>query len=160
MAQVYVSAGSNIDRKKNIRLAIKAMEKLFGPLQLSQTYETQSVGFSGHDFYNLVIGFHTRMNPHRIVEALHDIEDAQGRKRLGSKFNDRTLDLDLLTYDNQILDQKGLVLPRDEILKYAFVLGPLAELAGDEIHPVENKTYQQLWDAFDDSDQPMTPIRY
>lgn len=160
MAYVYVSAGSNVDRRKNIRSSIKALEKEFGPLDLSEVYETESVGFSGHDFFNLVIGFNTKLNPHLVVEKLHQIEDDHGRKRGGSKFNDRTLDLDLLTYDNQILDQKGLVLPRDEILKYAFVLGPLAELAGEQMHPVENKTYQQLWNEFDAADQPMKPVRF
>ncbi|MEE9342725.1 MAG: 2-amino-4-hydroxy-6-hydroxymethyldihydropteridine diphosphokinase [Gammaproteobacteria bacterium] len=160
MAYVYVSAGSNMDRRKNIRSAIKALENQFGPLDLSQVYETESVGFSGHDFFNLVIGFHTKLNAHLVVEKLHEIEDSHGRKRGGSKFNDRTMDLDLLTYDNEILDQKGLVLPRDEILKYAFVLGPLAELAGEKLHPVEKKTYQQLWDAFDVASQPMKPVRF
>jgi len=160
MAYVYVSIGSNINRAENVRASIDRLKVLFGELSLSRVYETAAVGFEGQPFYNLVAGFETDMSPQDLVETLRRIENEQGRERLGKRFNDRTLDLDLLLYDNLILDEDGLSLPRDEILKYAFVLGPLAEIAGDRLHPVRQRSYQSLWEDFDASGQPMTPIEF
>lgn len=159
MARVYVSIGSNLEREKNVRSALAALERRFGALERSRVYETESVGFDGFAFYNLVVSFETALDPRAVVAALREIEDGHGRERAGKRFSDRTLDLDLLLYDDRILDADDLKLPRDEILKYAFVLGPLAEIAGEELHPVEGQTYQALWDAFDSSCQRMKPVR-
>ncbi len=160
MARVYVSVGSNLEREKNIRSALSALERRFGPLERSRVYETESVGFEGFAFYNLVVSLETELDPHAVVAALREIEDRHGRERTGKRFSDRTLDLDLLLYEDRIVNTPDLALPRDEILKYAFVLGPLAEIAGEELHPVEGQTYQALWDAFDSSTQRMTPVRF
>ncbi len=160
MAYVYVSIGSNINRAENVRAALDRLTVLFGELELSRVYETAAVGFEGQPFYNLVAGFETAISPQDLVETLRRIENEQGRERLGKRFNDRTLDLDLLLYDDLIMDEDGLSLPRDEILKYAFVLGPLAEIAADKLHPVKQQSYQSLWEGFDASDQPMTPIEF
>lgn len=160
MAYVYISIGSNIDREHNIRSALDVLRTEFGELALSRVYETDAVGFEGQPFYNLVAGFETSLQPLELVETLHLIETGHGRQRQGKRFGDRTLDLDLLLYDDDIIHEGKLSLPRDEILKYAFVLGPLAEIAGDRMHPVEHKTYQALWDDFDASDQPMTAIEF
>lgn len=160
MARVYVSVGSNLEREKNVRSALAALEQRFGALERSRVYETESVGFAGFAFYNLVVGFDTKLDPAALVAQLREIEDRHGRERTGKRFGNRTLDLDLLLYDDRIIDTGDLKLPRDEILKYAFVLGPLAEVAGEELHPVEGQTYQALWDAFDSSAQRMKPVRF
>ena len=80
-----------------------------------------------------------------LAATLKSIEDGQGRRRDVPKFSARTLDLDLLLYDDLILAQPGLNLPRDEIERYAFVLGPLAEIASSRSHPVSGQTYGSLW---------------
>lgn len=160
MAYVYISIGSNVDRDQNIRSALDMLRTEFGELEQSRVYETAAVGFEGQAFYNLVVGFETMQEPVSLVEILREIENDHGRVRQGKKFSDRTLDLDLLLYDDEIIDEGKLQIPRDEILKYAFVLGPLAEIAGDKLHPVERQSYQVLWDNFDDSRQPMMPIEF
>lgn len=158
MARVYVSVGSNIDRERNVASALSALTDTYGELQQSRTYETQAVGFTGDAFYNLVVGFETDQSPQQVAAALNRIEDQHGRDRSAGKFSDRSLDLDLLLYDDVVLDEPGLQLPRPEILEYAFVLKPLAEIAGDMRHPVNGFSFSALWDAFDPTAQPMWPL--
>lgn len=149
MAWVWLSIGSNIDRERHVRSAVRALREQFGELVLSSVYETPSEGFDGDPFYNLVAGFETDLPPEQLHPMLRAIEDANGRERTGPKFSARTLDIDLLTYGDEITDRGGKMLPRDEVLKYAFVLGPLAEVAPDEMHPQVGRCYAELWADFD-----------
>jgi len=158
MARVYVSVGSNVDRERNVRSSLDALRERFGRLDCSRVYQTEAVGFEGEPFYNLVVGFDTDLAPRELVDLLHAIEAAHGRRRDQPSFSDRSLDLDLLLYDDRVVDEPGLVLPRPEILEYAFVLGPLAELAGGLRHPLLGRSYRALWDAFDTSGQAMRPV--
>jgi len=158
MPRVYVSIGSNIDRRRNVAAAISALAREFGELQQSRTYETEAVGFEGDPFYNLVVGFESELGPQQIAQILRRIEDDRGRQRSSGKFSARTLDLDLLLYDDLVLDEQGLKLPRPEILDYAFVLRPLAEIAGELRHPVTGFSFATLWDEFDPTAQPMWPV--
>lgn len=151
MAWVWLSIGSNIDRERHIRAGIADLRAQFGELVLSTVYETPSEGFDGDPFYNLVAGFETDLPPEQLHVALRAIENAHGRERTGPKFSARTLDIDLLTYGEEVTERGGKTLPRDEILKYAFVLGPLAEVAPDERHPQDGRRYAELWRDFDAS---------
>ena len=126
MARVYLSLGSNIERRRNLRHALDALHERYGPLTCSDVYESEAVGFDSDPFYNLVVGFDTDETPRDIQQALHAMESASGRLRSG-ELAARTLDLDLLLYDDVVNDEPGLVLPRDDINRYAFVLRPLAE---------------------------------
>lgn len=146
MPSVYVSIGSNIDRERNIRSAVIALKQHFGTITLSSVYETQAQGFSGDPFYNLVAGFETSLNVDAINAVLHEIENQHGRRRAEQKFSSRTLDLDLLLYDDLILE--GQKIPRDEITRYAFVLLPLVEIAPDLVHPKYQLTMNKLWNDF------------
>lgn len=148
MPWVWVSIGSNIDRERHVRGAVQALREAFGELRLSSVYETPSEGFDGDPFYNLVAGFSTDLPAEALHRALRDIEDAHGRVRSGPKFSARTLDIDLLTYGDLVGDHGGKAVPRDEIEKYAFVLGPLAEVAPDECHPASGLRYGEMWRAF------------
>ena len=159
MAQVYVSVGSNIDRQRNIATALQALTETYGELQLSSVYASDAVGFNSAPFYNLVVGFSTTETPQAIQGRLHTIEDSNGRLRTG-QLSARTLDLDLLLYDDLVLTDGKLVLPRPDIDRYAFVLGPLAEIAGSECHPVSGVSYAELWSAFDDSQQQLARVEW
>jgi len=158
VARVYVSIGSNIEREKNVRAAVAALRDRFGTVQLSRVYQNRPIGFDGDDFYNLVAGFDTGESPETVAAALHAIEQDQGRTRGPSRFSPRTLDLDLLLYDDLIRDDKTLRLPRSEIREYACVLRPLAELAPDTRHPETGETFTQMWARFPQSRQPLTPV--
>ena len=84
---------------------------------------------------------------------MHEIEQRHGRQRGGEKFSSRTLDLDVLTYGDEMRDEDSRHLPRDEILKYAFVLAPLADVAADELHPELGESYGSLWKRYDAPDR-------
>ena len=157
MVQVYVSVGSNLDRERNIATALQVLTENYGELQQSSVYESAAVGFDSAPFYNLVVGFSTQESPRVIQDQLHAIEDRCGRQRTAT-LSPRTLDLDLLLYDDRVLMDGKLVLPREDINRYAFVLGPLAEIAGAARHPVTAVSYADMWSDFDDSDQPLTRI--
>ena len=157
IAQVYVSVGSNVNRRKNITLALEKLANEFGEIEQSSVYESDAVGFNSTAFYNLVIGFCSGESPRDIQEKLHAVEDDCGRVR-SRELSARTMDLDLLLYADLVVDEAGLCLPRSDITRYAFVLCPLAEIAGTQKHPVGGKTYADMWAAFDDPEQVLTRI--
>ncbi len=160
MVKIYISLGSNIDRERHTREGVSALRERFGELELSSVYESEAVGFEGDAFYNMVIGCEVSEDVQSANRALAEIEDAHGRDRSGPRFSSRTLDLDLLLYGDLVLDQDGLRLPREEILKNAFVLWPLAEVAPDLVHPLAKKTYAELWVDFDKSRENLAPIDF
>ena len=160
MAWVYISLGSNIDREALTRAGVDALRKQYGELLLSSVYESEAVGFVGENFYNMVIALQTHDDVRTVAQTLHAIEDEHGRDRTGPRFSSRTLDLDLLLYDDLVVDEEKLQIPRDEILQRAFVLWPMAEVAADLIHPTEGKTYAELWDAFDKNKEKLEPIKF
>ncbi len=156
--RVWLSIGSNVERKANIVGCVRALRNAFGELLLSRVYENASFGFEGSPFYNLVVGFDTGDSVEQLTRVFHQIEADHGRVRGGAKFAARSLDIDLLLYGDQIIRQDRLELPRPEILKYAFVLGPLAEVAGSETHPVIGKSYAELWAGFDRDRHPLSSV--
>jgi len=160
MARVYVSVGSNIDRERNVRSGLSALREIFGPLILSRVYLSKAVGFEGDDFFNLALGFDTDFDLNTVAAHLHDIEQAHARDRRAPRFSSRTLDLDLLLYDDLVVEEGDIKLPREEITRYAFVLGPLAEIAGERKHPVLGGSFSALWEGFDQSAQPMHPVEF
>lgn len=160
MARVYVSVGTNIDRERHIRAAVAELRSAFGPLTLSAVYESEAVGFDGDAFYNMVIGFATDREVEEVAAQLRAVEDRHGRDRSGPRFSSRTLDLDLLLYDDLVTGPGGLDVPRGEITRNAFVLQPLAEIAPDVCHPVLNRPMCELWSAFDKDKQRLWPIPF
>lgn len=149
MSTVYISIGSNVDAENNIRTAVAALQEQFGELTLSTVYKNSAVGFDGDDFLNLVVGLETTQSIPEFVDSLHRIEAAQGRSRDVKKFSSRTLDMDLLLYDDDVYESSSITIPRDEITRYAFVLKPLAELIPDYLHPTEKKSISELWGTFE-----------
>jgi len=160
MPQIWLSIGSNIDREKNIRGAVKSLQETFGELVLSSVYESKAVGFEGALFYNMVVGLETDLSVKSLNSGFRRIEEKHGRIRDGKKFSSRTLDIDLLLYGDEIIDEEGVDIPRSEITQYAFVLRPLAEVAGSMRHPVDGCTYQELWGAFDQARQKLWRVDF
>lgn len=147
----YISIGSNIDKEIHIPASLLALEQCFGQLTLSSIYESESVGFTGEPFHNLVIGFDSDLDVKAVAKQLRQIELDNGRTRDSQKFSARTLDLDLILYGDLIISDGRLQIPRDEIERYAFVLEPLAEIAPNLKHPVSGISYDELWQKFDKS---------
>ncbi len=158
MTVAYVSIGSNLDPAQMVPLAIAALRREFGQLTCSPVYSSAAVGFDGGDFLNLVCGFNTDFSPQEVNRVLHRIEDEHGRRREQPRFSDRSLDLDLLLHGDRCIDEDGLTLPRDEILRYAFVLRPLADLVPDLRHPVLGTRFADLWARFDATGQTLTAV--
>lgn len=160
MARVYISIGSNIDAENNVRLAVHALQEHYGKLILSSVYESEAVGFKGDNFLNLVAGLNTDEDVHTVADTLRKIEDDNGRDRSGPRFSPRTVDLDLLLYDDLVVQEEGLQLPRDEITKNAFVLLPLEEIAPQLIHPLSGNTMCDHWLNFEKESQKLWPIEF
>lgn len=147
--KIWVSIGSNIDQEAMVCAAIRDLKRAFGELIASPVYETPAEGFQGDDFYNLVVGFHTKLPFAELHAKLRAIEDTNGRIRGAEKFSARTLDIDVLTYGDVVADFSGRSIPNKEILKYAYVLKPLVDVAADELHPEIEVSYQTLWEQFE-----------
>jgi len=158
MTRAYLNLGSNQEREKNLVSAIVDLKKHFVVAAISPVYESEAVGFEGESFYNLCVAIDTDMTPQQINATLHEIEDQHGRDRNQPKFSGRTLDIDLILYGDAIINEGKLSLPRNDILKYAFVLKPLADIAGDERHPLIEKNYRALWQEFDQGAQPLQRV--
>lgn len=158
MSIAYLGIGSNVDARANIASGIKALGETFGEVQLSPVYRAPAVGFEGSDFINLVARIETVMGPLDLKNFLHALEDQHGRTRNVAKFSDRTLDVDILLYDDLYLISPELEIPRDEILTAAHVLKPLSDLAPDLLHPVGRRTIRELWEDFPRQDAHLTPI--
>ena len=149
MARVYISIGTNIERRKHVLAALDALQGWFGELVLSPVYESEAVGFDGEPFLNLVVGVDTGLSVGELSARFKQLEADNGRRRDLPRFSGRTLDLDILTYDDQVGQLDGVELPRGEILKNAFVLKPLADIAPEDRHPVSGQAYLQLWQSYD-----------
>lgn len=155
MAKIYLGLGSNVEPQKYLRLGITELGKRFGSLELSGIYRNAAVGFDGDEFLNLVVGLDTEASPAAVHASLEDIHRLARRRRDEPRFGARTLDIDLLLYGNLILNQPPLQVPRIDILKYSFVLGPLAEIAPHLRHPDTGRLITEHWAEFDKDSHPL-----
>lgn len=153
MTAVYLGLGSNKNPQFYLGRALTALQESFGELRISPVYESESVGFKGSNFFNLVVMLDTSLSIKHLLEQLRAIENANDRDRSALKFSSRTLDIDILLYGDQVGDFDGVVLPRQEILDNAFVLLPLCDLAPELIHPVKQQSMAALWSQYDKSQQ-------
>jgi 2-amino-4-hydroxy-6-hydroxymethyldihydropteridine diphosphokinase len=142
---VYVAAGSNVAPIENLRRALDVLDRHFAPITVSRAYANAAVGFAGEDFINLVVGFRTGLTVHQVIERLHEAEAACARERLAPKWAPRSMDLDILLFGDAVCVEPGLTLPRPDLLKRPYMLGPAAEIAPETVHPLERRTLGELW---------------
>lgn len=160
MTELILSLGSNIDADRNIRCALDLLEDFFGGLEMSSVYESESVGFSGDNFLNLIAISVTDFDLSFVNETLKSIEDRLGRDRSAEKFSSRPIDIDILIFGDSTGEECGIELPRAEILQNAFVLRPLAELRPRTMHTHTGQNFSDLWRAYDQSLQNLWPINF
>ena len=161
MADIYISLGSNVEREYHVQQGLNALAVTFDlpfeQLKLSSLFESEAIGFSGTAFLNMVIGIKTSFSVEEVAKKLRDIEFSYGRTTNAKKFSPRTLDLDLLLYDELIIDSPAQ-LPRDEINKNAFVLWPLSEVAPQVVHPILKKNFYTLWQDYNKNHQKLKMV--
>ena len=145
MARVAVSIGSNLERERNVKEALVSLGKIFGELSRSPGYESAAYGFDGPPFYNLVVVVETSLDVRAVRGEIQAIENQQGRKMGENRSGSRSLDLDLLLYDDAVFHDQGLDIPRREIFEHAYVLKPLADLLPATPHPVTGESFADIW---------------
>ena len=155
MPAVYVAAGSNVAPERHMRQAVAELERDFPGVRFSSWYRNRAHGFEGEDFINLVAGFDTPLPVQEVLERLHAIERRCGRGRDAPRWAPRSMDLDVLLYGDLECDLPGLKLPRPDLLKRAYMLGPLAEIAPQVRHPTAAVTIGELWQRFDRAAHPL-----
>ena len=139
----YLSLGSNQGRKlNNLQEAIYEIAESIGAIhKISSVYKTDSWGFKGDDFYNICIAVSTYLPPEELLKNILNIETKLGRKReQNNKYTNRKIDIDILLFDDEIVFSKNIIIPHPRMLERKFVLVPLAEIAGNTLHPIEKKT--------------------
>ncbi|MBO7439698.1 MAG: 2-amino-4-hydroxy-6-hydroxymethyldihydropteridine diphosphokinase [Bacteroidales bacterium] len=151
----YLSLGSNLgDRADNLRRAIEQIAASVGTVTMqSPIYETQSWGYSDEDYLNQTIACETALTPLQLLQTVNTIESQMGRIRSGNGYEARPIDIDILFYDNEILDTPQLVIPHPKIALRRFVLQPTADIAPDFVHPTIHKTIRQLLEECEDTGQ-------
>lgn len=147
MRTAWLGLGSNQNAAAHIRAAIDDLRHQFNNVALSPAYISTAVGFEGDDFINLVARVETDLSPLALRDYLRDLEDRFGRLRNVPKFSDRSLDVDILLYDDLVLHSPVLEIPRAEILKFAHVLKPLADLQPELVHPSLKRSMLDIWET-------------
>jgi 2-amino-4-hydroxy-6-hydroxymethyldihydropteridine diphosphokinase len=141
----YIGLGSNMGDKLGIcRRAVEMLGKAGRVIKVSSFYCTEPVGYANQeDFVNAVVKIETALSPAALLARCHVIEDALGRSRM-VRWGPRTIDLDILLYGNQVIDDAELTIPHPLMATRAFVLIPLSEIAPETVHPVLHVTVAQI----------------
>jgi 2-amino-4-hydroxy-6-hydroxymethyldihydropteridine diphosphokinase len=147
MPQAYIALGGNIEPAARMSAAARLLKARFPDARFSGCYRNPAVGFDGEDFFNAVAGFETALPVLPLLQLLHAIEERCGRSRDDPKWGPRAMDIDLLLYGDEIGAGPGYVLPRPDLLRRAYMLGPLAELAPQLRHPLAGQSMAELWAA-------------
>ena len=155
MTLAYVSGGSNLDAERNLVIAARALRARHPGTRFSRCYRNAAIGFEGPDFINFVAEVPVAGTPALLKGELECIETQCGRRRDAPKWAPRAMDLDILLFGDVVQDVPGLKLPRPDLVRWAFMLGPLVELAPDLLHPLTQRRIADLWDEFDRDAHPL-----
>ena len=144
--KVYLSLGSNLgNRLANLQKAIFRIQQKAGKvLDISSVYENPAFGFEGKDFYNIVISLLTPLEPKALLDTLLQIEKDFGRIRSDGGYSSRTLDIDIIYYGTEVINNDDLVIPHPQMQHRNFVLKPLGDIAPQFYHPVLYKDTRNL----------------
>lgn len=154
MSTAWLSLGSNLAPAGNLARAADALRERFGEVVFSPVYRTPAVGFEGPDFLNAAAVISTDLSPVELNDWLHALEQGFGRDRSGPRFSNRPLDIDIVFFDDLVLEGPGnLKLPRPE-LQFAFVLKPLADIAPQYRVPEDGRSLAELWAAHPENTAP------
>ena len=157
LTQVYLGLGSNIEREAHLHAGLDALAGFLTQMRCSPVFESQPVGIKSGPFFNLVVSAYTDLPLMELDRRLKFIEADNGRYAPDRK--GLPLDIDVLLYGDLVGNFDGLILPRAEILKNAFVLWPLSLMAPQRVHPEVGKTLAELWrDA--QIDQVLAPVGF
>jgi 2-amino-4-hydroxy-6-hydroxymethyldihydropteridine diphosphokinase len=147
MYQVFLGIGGNLGNKRdNFTKALVLIENELGTIcKKSSVYETPPWGFQAEEnFWNMVVQIKTGLNPKELLQKIKKTEQEFGRKRVTKSYSSREMDIDILYFDNRIIENELLKIPHPQIKERLFVLVPLAEIAPEKSHPVMQKTSLQL----------------
>jgi 2-amino-4-hydroxy-6-hydroxymethyldihydropteridine diphosphokinase len=144
MPQVYVAIGSNIEPERRVVEAARLLRARFPGVRFSCCYRNAAVGFAGADFLNAVATFAFDGSLEELVATLHDIEERCGRRRDDAKWAPRAMDLDVLLYGDEVRSTASARVPRQDLLRRAYMLLPLVELAPTLRHPVAGRSMTEL----------------
>jgi len=147
MARAYIGFGSNLgDRRQRILSTMELVDRAKGVSVVSRSslYETDPVGETDQPaFLNAAAGVETTLSPRELLGLIREIEEAIGRTPT-YRWGPREIDIDILLYDDIIIDEEGLTIPHPRMHERAFVLVPLLEIAPEAVHPVQGKTIRDL----------------
>ena len=139
---IYVGVGSNINPESELRYGVECLRRDFGAIEVSSVYRSPAFGFVGDDFLNVVVKATTELDI-AAVEARLDSIERSGERSSSGRFAPRALDSDLLMYGDCVDARRRL--PRDDVLQFPFVLGPLAEIMPDRLHPLDGRSFAAHW---------------
>jgi 2-amino-4-hydroxy-6-hydroxymethyldihydropteridine diphosphokinase len=157
--RVFVAAGSNLEPRRHLPRACADIRHAWPDAVFSRAYRNKAVGFDGPDFINLVVGFTTAQPLDAVIARLRAIETQCGRPRYAPKWASRSMDLDVLLYGDRVEKTADYTLPRPDLLKRPYMLGPMAEIAPEVLHPTAGKTIAQLWQEFDSDGHEMNEVQ-
>jgi len=159
----YLSLGSNLGNKlENLQNAIDLIDDKIGSvIKISSVYSSKSWGFKSDDFLNICLEVSTSLNPEDLLNSIHKIEKKLGRIKSNKvAYSARTIDIDILLFENEIIFSQELIVPHKEMLKRKFVLIPLAEICPNLIHPIEKQTIKTcLKNCSDSSEVRITDLQ-
>ena len=158
MSLAFVALGSNIEPQARMTQAARALKDRFPDCRFSRCYSNAAFGFDGPDFVNAVAGLTTQLPIAALLSQLQEVEALCGRSRDDPKWAPRAMDLDLLLFGDTVGSGPGYTLPRPDLKRRVYMLGPLAELAPDVVYPPAGATIAQLWCPFDGDRQALRPM--
>ena len=158
--EAFVALGSNIDPEQHLARAARALKQRFAGVRFSACYRNRAFGFEGPDFLNAVAALTTTLPVTELVVTLRAIEAQSGRGVADPKWGPRAIDLDLLLYGEQVGSGPGYTLPRPDLTRRVYMLGPLAELAPERRLPPDGPTFAELWSRYPRLEHPLERVAF